>query len=184
MGNKIAKKKQFLGEVKPSESEDYIYRDEHKSVCKYCGEKFMLDKHDDGYLLYWSDKSHMKSCREYWKKSYVHENYHIWCHKKSIDRYNVWLLNKKTLACFFYSINQIHKNNKKFGKIYYYNTSLRKIKSNLLCSKQSDPIYENEDIIIYIKYANILTDRDKFSLRQSLLRFIGETDKISTMPQY
>ncbi|AEX61956.1 hypothetical protein c7_L1094 [Megavirus courdo7] len=34
-------------------------------------------------------------------------------------------------------------------------------------------IYENNNLIIYVKYVNVLTRQDKNNLRQNLIKYIG-----------
>ena len=110
---------------------------------------------------------HQETCQKFWDLNNIDPLYHQWCRELSLDRYDVYLINKTYNMQFIYSLNQLNQN-----KTFW--LSLDKQKELLLRQVHADPIYEDDDLVIYVKYVNVLTRNDKRVLGQSLTEFVHE----------
>lgn len=108
--------------------------------------------------------NHKNNCDKFWKLDDTNQCIHQWCLDLSKDRYDVWLLNKKYETTFFYSVN--HNTCKELWLL-----PLDELQKCLLIRKKADLIYENENILIYVKYINVLTREDKVKLKESLVDY-------------
>ena len=110
---------------------------------------------------------HKKNCVQFWKLDNIQPHYHQWCKELSIDRYDVWLLNKKYEMTFFYSVNYGTGDQKEPFRM-----PLDKLQIRFLSQHKADQIYEDDELIIFIKYVNVLSRDDKVFLRKSLADFV------------
>ncbi|ANB50975.1 hypothetical protein [Powai lake megavirus] len=89
-----------------------------------------------------------------------------WANGLSLDRYSVWLLDQEKFLLFYYHLGVEYKINS-------FVNGIEEIKKEIINKRGGDMIYENNNLIIYVKYVNVLTRQDKNNLRQDLIKYIG-----------
>nr|WBF70372.1 putative histone demethylase [Megavirus caiporensis] len=89
-----------------------------------------------------------------------------WANDLSLDRYSVWLLDQEKFILFYYHLGVEYKINS-------FMNGIEEIKKEIINKKGGDMIYENNNLIIYVKYVNVLTRQDKKNLKQDLIKYIS-----------
>ncbi|AVL94207.1 hypothetical protein mvi_847 [Megavirus vitis] len=109
---------------------------------------------------------HKNKCMSFKKISDIDQIYKNWANDLSLDRYSVWLLDQEKFVLFYYHLGVEYKINS-------FINGIEEIKKEIINKKGGDMIYENNNLIIYVKYVNVLTRQDKNNLRQNLIKYIG-----------
>nr|URM61913.1 hypothetical protein [Mimivirus sp.] len=109
---------------------------------------------------------HKNKCTSFKKISDIDQIYKKWANDLSLDRYSVWLLDQEKFVLFYYHLGVEYKINS-------FINGIEEIKKEIINKKGGDMIYENDKLIIYVKYVNVLTRQDKNNLRQDLIKYIS-----------
>ncbi len=109
---------------------------------------------------------HKNKCMSFKKISDIDQIYKKWANDLSLDRYSVWLLDQEKFVLFYYHLGVEYKINS-------FINGIEEIKKEIINKKGGDMIYENNNLIIYVKYVNVLTRQDKNNLQTRLTKYIG-----------
>jgi len=123
--------------------------------CSGCREEF---NSKDFSALY----NHKKSCDLFWSLDDIHPNIHNWAKDLSIDRYDVWVINKTLNTYYFYTINHLQGNSKEPV------LDLIQLQNTLQKRTHADIIHDDDHIMIFVKYQTVLTRKEKQQLKESL----------------